>query len=32
MIFFDDVSGKGHLNRIVDDQEIMLAFLVVPEH
>jgi hypothetical protein len=32
MIFFEDVSGRGHLNRIIDDQEIMLAFLVVPEH
>jgi hypothetical protein len=32
MIFFEDVGGRGHINRIVDDQEIMLAFLVVPEH
>jgi quercetin dioxygenase-like cupin family protein len=32
MIFFEDIGGKGHLNRIVDDQEIMLAFLVVSEH
>ena len=32
MIFFEDVVGRGHLNRIVDDQEIMLAFLIVPEH
>ena len=32
MIFFEDVSGRGHLNRIVDDQEIMLAFLLVPEY
>ena len=32
MIFFEDVVGRDHLNRIVDDQEIMLAFLIVPEH
>jgi quercetin dioxygenase-like cupin family protein len=32
MIFFEDVGGRGHLNRIVDDGEIMLAFLAVPEH
>ena len=32
MIFFEDVGGRGHLNHIVDDQEIMLAFLIVPEH
>ena len=32
MIFFEDVVGRGHLNRIVDDQAIMLAFLTVPEH
>jgi quercetin dioxygenase-like cupin family protein len=32
MIFFEDLVGRGHLNRIVNDQEIMLAFLVVPEH
>ena len=32
MIFFEDVVGRGHLNRIVDDQEILLAFLTVPEH
>ena len=32
MIFFEDVGGKGHLNRIVDDQEILLAFLLVPQH
>jgi quercetin dioxygenase-like cupin family protein len=32
MIFFEDVGGRGHLNRVVDDGEIMLAFLVVPEH
>jgi hypothetical protein len=31
MIFFEDVVGRGHLNCIVDDQEIMLAFLIVPE-
>lgn len=30
MIFFEDVSGRGHLNRIVDDREIVLAFLPVP--
>jgi quercetin dioxygenase-like cupin family protein len=32
MIFFEDIRGRGHLNRIVDDQEIMLAVLVVSEH
>lgn len=32
MIFFEDVGGKGHLNRIVNDQPILLAFIVVPEH
>ena len=32
MIFFEDLVGKGHLNRIVDDQEILLAFLTVPDH
>jgi hypothetical protein len=32
MIFFEDVGGEGHVNRIIDDQEIMLAFLVAPEH
>lgn len=30
MIFFEDVSGRGDLNRIVDDREIVLAFLPVP--
>jgi hypothetical protein len=29
MIFFEDVIGRGHLNRVVDDKEIVLAFLVV---
>src|ERR1700722_12098547 len=32
MIFFEDVVGRGHRNRVVDDKEIMLAFLTVPEH
>jgi quercetin dioxygenase-like cupin family protein len=31
-IFFEDLGGKGHLNRIVDDQEILLALLAVPDH
>jgi quercetin dioxygenase-like cupin family protein len=32
MILFEDVGGRGHLNRVVDDHEIMLGFLVAPEH
>src|SRR5689334_24754511 len=31
MIFLEDIRGKGHLNRMVNDQAIMLAFLIVPE-
>jgi hypothetical protein len=32
MILFEDVGGRGHLNHVVDDHEIMLGFLVAPEH
>jgi hypothetical protein len=32
MIFFEDLDGRGHLNRIVDDQDILLAFLLLPDN
>ncbi len=32
MILFENVGGRGHIDRIVDDQETMLAFLVLPEY
>ena len=31
MILFENVGGRGHIDRI-DDQETMLAFLVLPEY
>jgi hypothetical protein len=31
MIFFEDVGDKGHLNRVVDDKEIVLAFLAASD-
>src|SRR3984957_8827443 len=31
LIFFEDIDGRGHLNRVVDDKEIVLAFLIVSD-
>jgi len=31
MIFMENVGGRSHWNRMVDYQEIMLAFLIVPK-